>query len=254
MAYHEEAQIRECILSAKPVVSEIILVHDGECKDRTIRIAQSLGAKTYIRPRIGEAEPHREYALSKASKKWVLVLDSDERITMPLQKLIPTLVTSERISGYRFKWLFYDKGKQITKGSLSQSKKLILFKKKLAIAPKKFHEWYKVKGLIINSEFEIDHKQPHNNWGWGNFFKKSGTWAVLDAKHRIKNGYADQKWGIYIFKAFIWYFAIIVLKLFKEKLIKEGELGRRIAFQHATYNLILYLSIADMKLNNNEND
>ena len=49
IAKNEENNIRKCILSAKELASEIIVV-DSESSDRTVQIAKEAGAEVYIRP------------------------------------------------------------------------------------------------------------------------------------------------------------------------------------------------------------
>jgi Glycosyltransferases involved in cell wall biogenesis len=56
VVYNEEKVIKRCLDSIKNVVDEIILVHDGPCKDRTLEIAKRYTNKIFIRPHVGMME------------------------------------------------------------------------------------------------------------------------------------------------------------------------------------------------------
>ena len=82
IAKNEEAKIAQCILSARELVSEVIVM-DGFSTDKTVQIAQSLGAKTYLRAFDGFVD-RKNFALSKVGSAWALNLDADERLTPQL--------------------------------------------------------------------------------------------------------------------------------------------------------------------------
>ncbi len=98
---NEEKNIRDCVLSAKDIVDEIIVV-DMESKDRTVDIAKELGAKVFSFKDHGYVEPARNFALSKPTHKWTLVIDGDERLTEKLKKTIKKLVKDDKYDGFKF--------------------------------------------------------------------------------------------------------------------------------------------------------
>ncbi len=79
IAKNEEAWIAQCIKSVLPIVSEIILVDTGS-SDRTIAIAEGLGAKIFHRPWDDDFSAPRNLSIEKATGDWILVLDADEAI------------------------------------------------------------------------------------------------------------------------------------------------------------------------------
>ena len=93
--YKEEKAIAECIEWHKTYVDEIILIHDGPRVDDTIPIATSLGARCYeTAERRGYCEPVREEARRQAllhSCDWGIVVDPDERWSLPLLKVLRQL-------------------------------------------------------------------------------------------------------------------------------------------------------------------
>ena len=79
IAKNEEAWIGQCIRSVLPIVSEVILVDTGST-DRTVAIAEELGAKVFHRPWDDDFSAPRNLSIEKASGEWILVLDADEAI------------------------------------------------------------------------------------------------------------------------------------------------------------------------------
>lgn len=60
--------------------AEEIIVVDMHSVDQTAEIVRNFGAKVFLYKDVGFVEPAREFALSKATQEWVLVLDADEII------------------------------------------------------------------------------------------------------------------------------------------------------------------------------
>jgi len=75
----------------KDIVDEIIVV-DGYSSDDTVEIAKSFGAKVFQRKPWGYADPDRMFALKKASYRWVLHLDDDERLSRALKRDLRDLI------------------------------------------------------------------------------------------------------------------------------------------------------------------
>ena len=79
IAKDEEDWIAQCIRSVKPILSEIILVDTGSA-DRTVPIAQDLGAKIFYRAWDDDFAAPRNLSIEHATSDWILVLDADEAI------------------------------------------------------------------------------------------------------------------------------------------------------------------------------
>ena len=75
---NEEKHIVQCISSVLPIVDEVIVVDTGST-DRTIELAEAVGARVY---NIGFTNfgDIRTITAHLATKDWVLMLDPDERI------------------------------------------------------------------------------------------------------------------------------------------------------------------------------
>ena len=69
-----------------------ILVCDMYSDDATVAIAKSYGARVCFHERLGFADPARAFAIAQARHDWILVLDADELITVPLARVLAQIV------------------------------------------------------------------------------------------------------------------------------------------------------------------
>jgi len=77
---NEENCLARCLMSAIPVVDEIIIVDTGST-DRTKAIAKTFGSKIYDFEWTDDFSEARNYSLSKVTGNWILLLDADEVIS-----------------------------------------------------------------------------------------------------------------------------------------------------------------------------
>lgn len=74
---NEERNIEKALSWGKGVVSEQIVVDTGST-DRTVEIAESMGAKIYHFEWIDDFAAAKNFAISKARYEWIALLDADE--------------------------------------------------------------------------------------------------------------------------------------------------------------------------------
>jgi glycosyltransferase involved in cell wall biosynthesis len=145
ITYNEEKNIRDCLESLK-WADEIIVV-DSESQDKTTKIAEELGAKTYSQEWQGYGR-QKNYALGKATGDWILSIDADERVTPELAREIQEKLSSHSFSGYKIARKTYFLDKWIKYGGWYPGYVLRLFQAgKARFAEKEVHEY-----LELNSE------------------------------------------------------------------------------------------------------
>ena len=83
---NEERNIAEAIRSLQRVCNEVVVV-DSNSSDRTVEIAQQLGAKVYLQSYLGDGI-QKNVALQYVVNQWVISIDADERLTDELVKWI----------------------------------------------------------------------------------------------------------------------------------------------------------------------
>ncbi len=90
LTYNEEKHIKRCIDNAKKVSNQIFVV-DSFSSDKTVQIAEQLGAKVYQNPFINQAIQFN-WALDNLpiNTKWIFRLDADEYLS---DKLITEIGT-----------------------------------------------------------------------------------------------------------------------------------------------------------------
>jgi glycosyltransferase involved in cell wall biosynthesis len=131
IAMNEEANLPRTLESVR-WVDEIIVVDSGST-DRTLEIAQSLGAKTSYHAFGGHGE-QKNVALDLCTSDWILLLDADEVLTAGLQDEIRKLLACEdrrepEFGAYWIPRLNLYFGRWIRHGGFYPDRKLRLFKR-----------------------------------------------------------------------------------------------------------------------------
>ena len=89
--YNEETHIYDC-LSCVTWADEVILV-DMYSEDKTVEIAQTFSnVKIFYHEKCGYVEPARQFALTKVTNDWVIMLDADERVSLSTIKHIRQII------------------------------------------------------------------------------------------------------------------------------------------------------------------
>ncbi|MEI8279859.1 MAG: glycosyltransferase family 2 protein [Bacteroidota bacterium] len=96
---NEEKNIERCIRSVNRIADEIIVV-DSLSKDKTVSIAESLGAKVISQSFLGYVA-QKNFAAQQASHDWVLSLDADEALSPELEQNIIQIKQQSKHNGYR---------------------------------------------------------------------------------------------------------------------------------------------------------
>lgn len=97
---NEEKNLPRAIASVVNFADEIIVV-DMESTDATVEIAKKLGAKVFIHKKTGYVEPARNFALSKTTNPWILVLDADEELPKKLAEKMAQILKNPKADYFR---------------------------------------------------------------------------------------------------------------------------------------------------------
>lgn len=82
---NEAESLDKCLKSVKKIASEIIVV-DMHSTDASVKVANKYHAKVFSYRWLKVVEPARNFALSKATGTWILLLDPDEYLTKELRQ------------------------------------------------------------------------------------------------------------------------------------------------------------------------
>lgn len=77
----EERHLAECILSCRPLVSQIVVVDTGS-KDRSVQIAELFGGMVLHYKWCNDFSAARNYGIAAATGDWILIMDADERLSL----------------------------------------------------------------------------------------------------------------------------------------------------------------------------
>lgn len=213
--YNEEQNIKACLDSVKKIADEIIVV-DGSSKDRTRLIAKKNGAKVFKVPNRLMFHKNKQLAVEKASCKWILQLDADERVNKDLRFEIEKEINNKNnlYDGYfipRKNWFL---GRFLTKGGQYPDYVIRLFLNGKGRFPaKSVHEQIKIKGRVDYLKHPLIHLADPD---FSCYLERFNRYTSLDAVHLYKKNKKPALWfGIqsFLIKPFHWF----VLTYFRHK-------------------------------------
>ncbi|MBI3034051.1 glycosyltransferase family 2 protein [Candidatus Woesearchaeota archaeon] len=246
--YNEERVIARCLDSLKGAVDEIIIVHDGPCTDRTLDIARKYTKKIFIRPRVGEAEPHRPFAFSKGNGDWLLQVDADEYFSEDLRKGIRALTRDKDANAFAFATEVFVGGRLLKRVGLGKGYHLCFFRKGKFHYKGYFHEIPRVDGKIKYVDLTLHHRPLYDNYSFFTFRRKWLKWARRQAAFTIEKGNARFPSFFYLLKAPLWLILYIAFFSIRERGFLNGFAGLKISVLQGLYAFFVNLYIFSMKL------
>jgi len=93
-AHNEEALLEECITHLRGLADEIVVVDSGST-DGTAGVASRLADRVVTVENKAMLEINKNIAMAAATRRWVLVLDPDERLSPLLRRQIRDVVDGE---------------------------------------------------------------------------------------------------------------------------------------------------------------
>ncbi len=179
---NEEAVIDRCLSSLDGVVEEIVLVHDGECEDRTLEIAEAHGCRVFVRELVGHAEAATVFAFEQARGEWILSLDADEFLSERLRGEVPRLVADPVANGYELVWKMWDGRRYISERG---PHKLALFRRAHVHVLGMVHAVEQVDPPVIRTELHLEHRPLYNNFTLRLLSTKWRRWARIQAREYL---------------------------------------------------------------------
>ena len=185
--HNEEKVLSRCLSGLRDIAGEIIIVHDGVCRDKSLVIAKKFNARIFVRKFVGEAEYHRVFAFSKAKGEWILNTDADEVLSPLLKKELPRLMESKTCDAYLFSWPYPDGSGYIKTGPFSRTVKPALFRKSRVFMIGLSHEYPRTYGKSCKRyDLRMDHNPLYDNFSFKAFKGKWVKWAEIQAR-QLKN-------------------------------------------------------------------
>lgn len=184
VVYNEEKFIAPCLKSLIGAVDEIIVVHDGECKDQTLAIASRYTSKIFVRPHHGFMERHLVFAFTEASGDWILRIDADEVLSPELAKNLRPLAMREDVDAYEFLWPTCTQNQPVGR---TWNYKSCFFRKEKAVHLGITHYPTLTTGVLKRSDLVLEHHSLSNDPSRQNFQKKALPWARKQAESYLRD-------------------------------------------------------------------
>lgn len=254
---NEEKNIERVIKSV--AWTDEILVCDMHSMDKTIEKARKLGAKVISHKRLDYVEPARNFAISKASNGWVLLLDPDEEVSQALSdRLIQIASRMKEIDYIRIPRKNIIFGKWMKAAMWWPDYNIRFFKKGSVEWTDEIHRPPKTKGqgldLAAEEELAIIH---HNYQTISQFIIRMDRYTTVEANQLIKQNY-QFKWQDLIQKPL----GEFLSRFFANRGFEDGLHGLALSLLQSFSFLIVYLKVwenssfkeSDFKLTDLENE
>lgn len=121
---NEATNIRRCLESLH-WVDEIVILDSGSA-DNTLKICAEYKCRIFQTEWLGFGKT-KQKAVDLAENDWILSIDADEEVSLPLQNTIKSVLTAPRCHGYRLKRRSFYLGRQIRFSGWNRDYPLRLF-------------------------------------------------------------------------------------------------------------------------------
>ncbi|MEK7495714.1 MAG: glycosyltransferase family 2 protein [Patescibacteria group bacterium] len=231
--------LEKSLASVKKIADEIIIV-DSKSTDRTVEIAKKYLAKVYVKE-FTDIGKQRMFGLSKATGKWVLILDCDEIVSEKLMKEIKSKIENKniKINSYYIPYLNFYLNKPLQFGG-EDYKMLRLFRRiKLHMEPSLVHNKMEVKDEKIGYlKGKIFH---HSYRSILQMFAKFTDYGVRMAKEKYLAGEKSSFKKIFIYPIHMFW-----ARFFKDKGYEDGLFRIPLDLGFAYMEFVTYFMLATM--------
>ena len=182
LTFNEEKHISRCINSIKDIVLDIVLI-DSYSSDKTVEIAESLGARVFQNAWRNYATQF-QWGLDNANidSKWVMRLDADEYLEAEKEHLEEIATLPDDVKGIYVKRKYYFMGKWIKNGGMYPIYHLRIWQKSSGRIENRWMDEHIVleKGETIRLDVNIvDDNKNSLSW-WINKHNNYATREMID--------------------------------------------------------------------------
>lgn len=235
---NEEDNLPRALASVKKFADEIVVV-DMKSDDKTVDIAKKAGAKVYEYKRTGYVEPARNFAIGKATGKWILIVDADERLPGGLAKKLKEIVKNPSANYYRIPRKNLIFGKWVKHSRWWPDYNIRFFQKDFVSWSEIIHSVPMTQGKGLDLPAREDLAIIHNHYeSIEQYIERMNSYTTLHAKGLISEGYKFS-WKDIMAKPT----SEFLSRYFAGEGYKDGIHGLALAMLQAFSELTLYLKI-----------
>ena len=181
---NEEDRIRDCLASV--AWADEIVVVDAGSEDKTVTLAREFTDHVVIRPWEGFAA-QKNFAVARATGKWILSLDADEQVEPALRdEILAAIAAPDACAGYRLARRNIMWGRWIRHGRLYPDWQLRLFRRDRGrFVERAVHESVTVDGPVGRLVTPLLH---HSYRGVSDFLRRADRYSTLAADEWARAG------------------------------------------------------------------
>lgn len=240
---NEEKNIADCIKSL--IWCDEIVVIDSFSKDKTVSEAKNYTDKIFQNEWKGFAE-QRKYSITKASFKWILSVDADERCSDELKDEIKELLKPDNDNADKDGFLIPRKsfflGKWIQHCGWYPDYQMRLFKKDSVIVKDRLvHEGFEIKGKAGKLNSPLLHYTVNSI---SEFADKINRYSTLSAQEKFDKKKINLSY--LFFKPFIEF----KKKYFFQKGFLDGIHGLMVSLFHMMTKMLTYMKMYELQNKN----
>lgn len=235
---NEERNLPRALTSIKDFADEVV-VCDMYSDDKTVEIAKKFGAKVYDHKRTAFVEPARNFALSKATSDWILILDADEEVVASLNQKLKNIVEEDSVDYVRIPRKNIIFGKWLRHSRWWPDYNIRFFKKGKVIWDGKIHSVPKTLGQGIDLEARQENALIHYNYlSLDQYLERLTRYSRIQADQLIENGYKFS-WQDLIRKPM----SEFLSRFFAGEGYKDGVHGLALACLQAFSEFVVYVRV-----------
>ena len=235
--HNEEAMIEGCLQSVR--FADEIMVVDSFSTDRTLEIARRY-ASCVLQHEYVNSATQKNWAIPQAKYPWVLIVDSDERVTPELQQEIRQILEKPAGDGYWIRRRNFFLGKEIKHGAWNSDKVLRLFRRDLGrYQSKHVHAEIELRGQAGWCREKLLH---YSYRSLDDYLRKVGrytSWGALNARDKGARGSGPQILG-----HAAWSF---LKSYFLKRGFLDGTEGLIIALMEASSSFLKYAKLYEIQ-------
>lgn len=239
---NEESDIGKAIKSVN--WAHEIIVCDMYSEDKTVEIAKKLGAKVFFHKRLKFVEPARNFAISRASSDWILILDPDEEISESLkEKLIEISSSMNQVDYVKIPRKNLIFGTWMKASMWWPDLNIRFFRKGKVNWGNKIHIPPEVSGVGLDLETDEKWAIVHHHYkSISQFIERMDRYTNIQAKELFEGGYKFD-WQDLIKKPL----SEFLSRFFASRGFDDGLHGLALSLLQSFSFIIVYLKIWEME-------
>jgi glycosyltransferase involved in cell wall biosynthesis len=235
---NEEKNLGRALASVKKIASEVVVV-DMHSDDGTVKIAKEFGAKVYTFERKNYVEPARNFAISKATNDWILILDADEELSVELTNKLLEVIKTQEVSVWRLPRKNIIFGKWMQHARWWPDYNIRFFKKDCVEWSDEIHS----VPITTGNSGQIEDKEElaiihHNYQSIDQFINRMNRYTTIQSDRLIAN-----KHQFYWTDLFIKPSAEFLGRFFAGEGYKDGVHGLALSLLQAFSELVVFLKV-----------